>query len=55
MEGGSIALSDHGWRFYVNIMYYMMAPEAKSWISNRILQLFRGHFCEETELTETQA
>lgn len=45
------ALSDAGWLFYVNCMYYLMPDRGKQWISDRITsRLQQRHESEQTDL-----
>lgn len=44
-------ITDRGWLFYVDLMYYLMPTEGKRWISNKIeSQIQRGRECEQTDL-----
>jgi hypothetical protein len=46
-------VTERGWLFYVNLMYYLMPTEGKRWISNKIeSQLQSGRECEDTALEE---
>jgi anaerobilin synthase len=49
--GESYELTERGWLFYVNLMYYLMPTNGKQWISDRIAaRLASGHECERTDL-----
>lgn len=44
-------VTELGWLYYVNMMYFLMPVPGKQWISERIaLRLAEGHECENTEL-----
>lgn len=44
-------LTESGWLYYVNMMYYLMPIEGKRWISERIAtRIASGHECERVEL-----
>ena len=52
-RGTIYELSDSGWLFYVNLMYYLMPNRGKQWITRRIAaRIDQGHECEQTELNE---
>lgn len=46
----SFEVTESGWLFYVNLMYFMMPPAGKDWISQRIATRMVGRDCEKTEL-----
>jgi len=47
----TFALTEAGWLFYVNLMYFLMPSNAKLWLSEEIAtRIARGHQCETTEL-----
>jgi coproporphyrinogen III oxidase-like Fe-S oxidoreductase len=44
-------VTEAGWLYYVNMMYFLMPVAGKKWISDRIAtRLAAGHECETTEL-----
>jgi anaerobilin synthase len=46
-------VTDQGWLFYVNLMYYLMPAQGKRWISDKISsQVASGRQCEETNLED---
>ncbi len=46
-------VTERGWLFYVNLMYYLMPTRGKRWISDKIaLQMASGRECELTDLDE---
>jgi len=46
-------ITDRGWLFYVNLMYYLMPTSGKRWISDRIAaQIAGGRECEVTDIPE---
>jgi oxygen-independent coproporphyrinogen-3 oxidase len=48
-------LSQQGWLFYVNLMYYLMPAKGKRWISDRIAaRISNGRECEHTVLEEDE-
>jgi coproporphyrinogen III oxidase-like Fe-S oxidoreductase len=47
----TLEVTELGWLFYVNLMYFLMPHEGKVWISKRIAaRIAAGHECELTEL-----
>ncbi len=50
-RGHSYELTETGWLFYVNLMYFLMPARGKRWITNSIeAQIREGRSCEETTL-----
>lgn len=50
-EKDSYLVTERGWLFYVNLMYYLMPSKGKQWVSDRIAtQSSAGRVCEQTEL-----
>jgi oxygen-independent coproporphyrinogen-3 oxidase len=50
-KGDRLEVSESGWLYYVNMMYYLMPEEGKKWLSDRIAtRLSKGATCEETSL-----
>jgi anaerobilin synthase len=51
---GRYEVSQLGWLFYVNLMYFLMPEQGRQWISDNIdLQQQRGRDCEDTRLVPT--
>jgi coproporphyrinogen III oxidase-like Fe-S oxidoreductase len=47
----SYEVTETGWLYYVNMMYYLMPTVEKKWLSTRITsQVLAGHECEATDL-----
>jgi coproporphyrinogen III oxidase-like Fe-S oxidoreductase len=50
-ESDTYKVTEFGWLFYVNLMYYLMPSKGKRWVSDRIAkQLNSGRECEQTNL-----
>ncbi len=44
-------VTETGWLFYVNLMYFLMPSAGRQWISDRISsRMAAGHQCEDTRL-----
>ena len=51
--GDKYEVSQSGWLFYVNLMYFLMPERGKRWISDQIdIQQQQGRDCEDTRLVQ---
>ena len=47
----TFTLTEAGWLYYVNLMYFLMPGNAKLWLSGEVsARISAGHDCEATEL-----
>ncbi|HLX85039.1 MAG TPA: radical SAM protein [Terriglobales bacterium] len=52
-QDDAYVLTEAGWLFYVNLMYYLMPTTGKKWITDKMAQQGRnGKRCGDTDLTE---
>jgi oxygen-independent coproporphyrinogen-3 oxidase len=54
-ENDKYILTENGWHYYVNLMYYLMPAAGKQWVSSEILRLESlGRRCGDSSLSELE-